>query len=85
MIRVFKHYVSHAVIVLGFVDLALLLLAGELAWDLRIYQIGMGAQPFGERFGAILAFAVIVMTAMIGVGGLAAAALLRPKKSEEDE
>ena len=65
MIRVFKHYVSHAVIVLGFVDLALLLLAGELAWDLRIYQIGMGAQPFGERFGAILAFAVIVMTAPI--------------------
>ena len=75
MIRVFKHYVSHAVIVLGFVDLALLLLAGELAWDLRIYQIGMGAQPFGERFGAILAFAVIVMTAMIGVGSYGAEAL----------
>ena len=75
MIRVFKHYVSHAVIVLGFVDLALLLLAGELAWDLRIYQIGTGSQPFGERFGAILAFALIVMTAMIGVGSYGAEAL----------
>ena len=75
MIRVFKHYVSHAVIVLGFVDLALLILAGELAWDLRIYQIDAGSQPFAERFGAILVFALIVMTAMISVGSYGAEAL----------
>ena len=75
MIRVFKHYVSHAVIVLGLVDFALLLLAGELAWDLRIYQIGAGSQPLSERVPEIVAFAVIVMTALIGVGSYGAEAL----------
>ena len=75
MIRVFKHYVSHAVLVLGLVDFALLFLAGELAWDLRIYQIDTGSQPFSERAGAILAFAAIVMTAMIAVGSYGAEAL----------
>ena len=75
MIRVFKHYVSHSVILLGMVDLALLILAGELAWDLRIYQIGAGSQPFADRAGAILAFAAIVMTALIGVGSYGTEAL----------
>ena len=75
MIRVFKHYVSHAVILLGIVDFALLILAGELAWDLRIYQIGAGSQPFAERAVAILVFAAIVMTALIGVGSYGAEAL----------
>jgi membrane-associated HD superfamily phosphohydrolase len=75
MIRVFKHYVSHAVILLGIVDFALLILAGELAWDLRIYQIGAGSQPFADRAGAILAFAAIVMTALIGVGSYGTEAL----------
>ena len=75
MIRVFKHYVSHAVILLGIVDFALLILAGELAWDLRIYQIGAGSRPFAERAVAILVFAAIVMTALIGVGSYGAEAL----------
>ena len=75
MIRVFKHYVSHAVILLGIVDFALLILAGELAWDLRIYQIGTGSQPFAERAVAILVFAAIVMTALIGVGSYGTEAL----------
>ena len=39
MIRLFKHYVPHAVLFLGIVDFALLVLAGELGWQLRAHQV----------------------------------------------
>jgi hypothetical protein len=35
MIRLFKHYIPHAVMLLGLFDLALLLAAGEIAWQVR--------------------------------------------------
>ena len=50
MIRLFKHYIPHAVLLLGLVDAVLLMVAGDLAWSLRAQQIGMGAQvnyPYG--------------------------------------
>lgn len=68
MIRMFKHYIPHAVMVLGAVDVVLLLLAGEAAWQFRVWQIDTDAGPVLERFPEILAFALVVNLAMIAVG-----------------
>lgn len=68
MIRLFKHYIPHAVLLLGLFDLALLLLAGELAWLVRASQIGMDPGPMSGRFLLLSTFAVTVWTAMIAVG-----------------
>jgi len=64
----FKHYVPYAVLLLGAVDLVLLLVAAELSWDLRAWQIGMGYVPIGSRLGPLLTFAGAVEIAMIAVG-----------------
>ncbi len=71
MIRFFKHYIPHAVVLLGLVDLALLLFAGEAAWQLRANQIGSSAGPFMQRFPELFMFAVTVESALIAVGGYA--------------
>jgi len=68
MVRLFKHYVPHAVLLLGMIDCALLLLAGNLAWSLRAAQIGMDAGALGDRLGMLLGFAAAVLAAMIAVG-----------------
>ncbi|OBX18299.1 sugar transferase [Erythrobacter sp. QSSC1-22B] len=68
MIRLFKHYIPYAVLVLGIVDVLLLVLAGEAAWQLRVWQIDTDAGRFLERFPEILAFALVVNLAMIAVG-----------------
>jgi len=68
MIRLFKHYIPYAVMVLGLVDMLLLLLAGEAAWQFRVWQIDTDAGPFLGRFPEILAFALVVNLAMIAVG-----------------
>ncbi|WP_284125250.1 TIGR03013 family XrtA/PEP-CTERM system glycosyltransferase [Parerythrobacter aestuarii] len=75
MIRLFKHYIPHAVLLLGLFDLALLIVAGEAAWLVRASQIEMDAGPIIERFGLLMTFAVIVWTAMIAVGVYGAEAL----------
>ena len=68
MIRLFKHYIPHAVILLGLFDILLLVAAGELAWRLRAGQIGMEAGTFYARFGAHAGFAAMMVAAMISVG-----------------
>jgi sugar transferase (PEP-CTERM system associated) len=68
MVRLFKHYVPHAVLLLGLIDCALLLLTGELAWALRSAQVGIEPGSFGQRFWALVGFTVVVLTAMIAVG-----------------
>ncbi|WP_435417748.1 TIGR03013 family XrtA/PEP-CTERM system glycosyltransferase [Parerythrobacter aurantius] len=75
MIRLFKHYIPHAVLLLGLFDLALLLLAGEIAWVVRSSQIDIDPGPFSERIWPLLNFAMIVWTAMIAVGVYGAEAL----------
>ncbi|MFM5884720.1 MAG: TIGR03013 family XrtA/PEP-CTERM system glycosyltransferase [Novosphingobium sp.] len=75
MIRLFKHYVPHAVLLLGLVDFALLNLASDLAWQLRASQIGMDAGPLFSRFWPSIGFAVTIQTAMIAVGVYGAEAL----------
>jgi sugar transferase (PEP-CTERM system associated) len=68
MIRVFKHYVPNAVLLLGAIDLALLLLAAELGWLLRAWQIDMVPEPIWTRIPQLLSFAVPLQIAMVAVG-----------------
>lgn len=75
MIRLFKHYIPHAVMLLGLFDLALLLLAGEAAWLIRASQIAMDPGSMTGRFGHLLTFAATVWVAMIAVGVYGAEAL----------
>lgn len=41
MVRLFKHYVPHAVQPLGTIDFMLLLIAGKLSWRICAWQSGM--------------------------------------------
>jgi len=75
MIRLFKHYIPHAVILLGLIDLVLLCLAGEIAWRVRAGQIGIDAGETLGRLWQLSAFAAIILTAMIAVGVYGADAL----------
>ena len=68
MIRVFKHYIPHAVLLLGLFDLLLLVAAGELAWRLRAGQIAMDPGLFTDRLWPHAGFAAMMLTAMIAVG-----------------
>ena len=68
MIRLFKHYVPYAVLLLGFADFLLLLLAAEAGWVLRIWQLGSLVSPITERVPQLLSFAVALQCAMIAVG-----------------
>lgn len=68
MIRLFKHYIPHAVLLLGLFDFALLMLASELAWQLRSSQIGMDPGPVSERWIPLVGSAAVVWVAMISVG-----------------
>lgn len=68
MIRVFKHYVPHAVLLLGVIDLALLLLANNFAWELRASQIGMDPGSIAQRLPGIGLISLVTLTAMIAVG-----------------
>ena len=68
MFRLFKHYVPHAVLLLGLIDCVLLIVAGDLAWSLRATQIGMDGGALIERLGMLGGFAAIVLAAMIAVG-----------------
>lgn len=68
MIRLFKHYVPHAVLLLGLLDFVLLLCAGEIGWIFRARQIGMDIDHVLTRAGPLLSFAVAIQTAMIAVG-----------------
>ena len=75
MIRLFKHYIPHAVILLGLIDIALLIGVGEAAWRLRASQIGMDLGPLGDRAGQLIGYAIVILTAMIAVGVYGADAL----------
>lgn len=76
VIRLFKHYVSYAVLLLAGLDLFLLLATAEVAWVVRARQIGMGIEPLVARWPQALIFALIVQTSMIAVGVYSAEALL---------
>ena len=68
MIRLFKHYIPHAVMLLGLFDLVLLIGAGEAAWQLRAAQIDTSPGAIGDRAAMLTLFAGVVWLAMIAVG-----------------
>lgn len=68
MIRLFKHYIPHAVMLLGLFDLVLLVVSGEVAWLARASQIGVDPGHIADRAGMLALFAGVVWLAMIAVG-----------------
>ena len=68
MVRLFKHYIPHAVLLLGVLDFALLFLAADLAWNLRASQIGIEEGSLFSRAGPLAGYAVTTLAAMIAVG-----------------
>ena len=76
MIRLFKHYVPYAVLLLGLVDMALLMTAAELGWVIRARQIGMQVEPIATRLPQLLAFTVALQIALIAVGAYGVASFL---------
>jgi len=75
MIRLFKHYIPHAVLMLGIFDFVLLIAAAEAGWVLRAHQIEMDIEEIYTRIGPLLSFALALQTAMIAVGVYGAEAL----------
>ena len=68
MIRLFRHYVPNAVLLLGMLDLILLLAAGEVGWLVRAHQAGITAAPITTRIPQLISFAAAIELAMISVG-----------------
>jgi sugar transferase (PEP-CTERM system associated) len=68
MIRLFKHYIPHAVLLLGLLDVGLLVVASEVAWQLRAAQMGMDPGEMGDRWIELMGSASVVWLAMISVG-----------------
>ena len=68
MIRLFKHYIPHAVVLLWLIDLLLLVSAAEISWRLRASQIDMEPGLFVDRIGSHAGFAGMIVMAMIAVG-----------------
>jgi len=68
MIRLFKHYIPHAVLLLGLVDLVCLLLSNMLADHVRASQLATDPAPLGEGMLPAGVFALVILVAMISVG-----------------
>jgi sugar transferase (PEP-CTERM system associated) len=68
MIRLFKHYVPNAVLLLGLFDIVLLAVAGELGWTIRAHQIAMAIEPIHTRLPQLITFVVVLEIAMVAVG-----------------
>lgn len=75
MIRLFKHYVPNAVLLLGLLDIVLLVVAGELGWTIRAHQLGMGPSSMAERAPQLLSYMAFIEVSMIAVGVYGADAL----------
>jgi sugar transferase (PEP-CTERM system associated) len=68
MIRLFKHYVPFAVLLLGAIDFALLLLGAEAGWALRFWQVSGAFDAQSAPLPSMIAFAGALQTAMVAVG-----------------
>ena len=69
MIRLFKHYVPHTLLLLGLIDFALLMAAGEAGWVLRLWQLeGEVGHRRRARLPHLITFAIVLQLAMVGVG-----------------
>jgi sugar transferase (PEP-CTERM system associated) len=68
MIRLFKHYIPNAVLLLALFDMLLLVGAAEFGWLYRAHQIGMDVEPAHTRIPQMLSFALSLQVAMMAVG-----------------
>ncbi len=68
MIRLFKHYIPYAVLLLGLLDFAILLIAANAGWVLRLQQIGTDITPWTSRLLPLLTYAGAIQAAMVAVG-----------------
>lgn len=68
MIRLFKHYIPHAVLLLALFDVVLLLAAAEFGWLYRAHQLGFQVEPIHTRIPQMFSFALSLQVAMIAVG-----------------
>jgi sugar transferase (PEP-CTERM system associated) len=68
MIRLFKHYIPNAVMLLALFDILLLFIGGEVGWLLRASQIGMDPGSMADRTIPLVGFVVVVWLAMVSVG-----------------
>ncbi|MDY7524915.1 TIGR03013 family PEP-CTERM/XrtA system glycosyltransferase [Sphingomonas sp. AAP5] len=75
MIRLFKHYIPNAVLLLGMIDFVLLIAAGEIGYTLRMGQLLMPMTPMQARIPQLLTFAASLEMAMVAVGVYGAGAL----------
>ncbi|HWU01206.1 MAG TPA: TIGR03013 family XrtA/PEP-CTERM system glycosyltransferase [Novosphingobium sp.] len=75
MIRLFKHYIPHSVLLLGLIDLVLLMAAGDFAWRLLSSQLGRASGEVAARVVPLSIFTAMILTAMIAVGVYGAEAL----------
>lgn len=75
MIRLFKHYIPYAVLLLGAIDLAVLLASCELGWSLRLWQAGLPHGAVADRLANMIVFAAALQAAMCAVGVYGAQAL----------
>jgi sugar transferase (PEP-CTERM system associated) len=73
MVRLFKHYIPHTVLLLGAVDALLLLLAADLGWLIRARQIGMPPGPLVALLPQLVTFAAAMQIALVAVGAYGAA------------
>ncbi|MCP8889238.1 TIGR03013 family XrtA/PEP-CTERM system glycosyltransferase [Sphingomonas faeni] len=76
MIRLFKHYVPYAVLLLGLVDAVLLVTSAEIGWVVRAHQIGMAVAPIHTRIAQLLTFAIALQVSLVAVGAYGVASFL---------
>jgi sugar transferase (PEP-CTERM system associated) len=76
VIRLFKHYVPYAVLLLGAIDVLLLLGAAEAGWLIRLWQLGGEVEPHVARLPNILTFAITLQLALLATGFYRPEALL---------
>ena len=75
MIRLFKHYIPNAVLLLGLLDVVLLVVSGEIGYVLRIHQLGSIVDPIQNRTAQLGSFALCVEIAMMATGVYSAQSL----------
>ncbi len=68
MIKLFKHYVPNAVLLLAILDIILLFVAGELGWMFRMGQLHRGVEPIVTRLPQLICFTATLEIAMMTVG-----------------
>ncbi|WP_375394933.1 TIGR03013 family XrtA/PEP-CTERM system glycosyltransferase [uncultured Sphingomonas sp.] len=76
MFRMFKHYIPHAVLLLGIVDALLLFASAEIGWIVRAHQIDMAVGPVTTRLPQLLIFVFTLQIALVAVGAYGAASFL---------